>query len=244
MSRFLTWWSATSALTLSPSAGPRRGRTVDHPMRGIKQKAESEGQLLINLLGHPIRLEALRIFNRREASSIEVARELGEDSKKVGNHVKALFDHGCIERVRSEKRRGAKEHFYTGALKVGISNEEWERMSPNHRRRASALNLQGIIAEALAALGSGRFDMRLDRHLSHRSMEVDERGWTELVALFDETTRRSEQIADAAAARIHHEVIGIPVFTAALVFERPLRSRNAAFSRLALPASKPGKQGG
>jgi DNA-binding MarR family transcriptional regulator len=212
-------------------------------MKGVKQKAESDGQLLIFLLGHPIRLEALRIFNSREASSVEVARELGEDRKKVGNHVKSLFDHGCIERVRSEKRRGANEHFYIGALRAGISDEEWERMSRDHRRRASALNLQGIVAEALAALESGRFDMRLDRHLSHRSMEVDERGWTELVSLFDETARRSEEIADAAAARIRDHSAGIPVFAAALVFERPVPSRNASFSRLALPAAEDGSVG-
>ncbi|HEU4678073.1 MAG TPA: hypothetical protein VFS35_01040, partial [Terrimicrobiaceae bacterium] len=166
------------------------------------QRSESIGQLLVFLLRHPIRLEALRIFNTREASAVEVAREIGEDGKKVGNHVRSLFEHGCIERVRTEKRRGADVHFYRGALRPGISDAEWERMSPPNRLRVSALILQGILAEALAALEYGQFDSRLDRHLSHGLMEVDEQGWTELVALFDETRRRSEEIADAAAPRI------------------------------------------
>jgi DNA-binding transcriptional ArsR family regulator len=200
-------------------------------------RTESIGQLLVFLLGHPIRLEALRIFNTREASAVEVARELGEERKKVGNHVKSLFDHGCIERVRTEKRRGADVHFYRGALRPGITDAEWERMAPPARLRTSALILQGILAEALAALQNGQFDSRLDRHLSHGSMEVDEQGWAELVALFDETRRRSEEIAEAAAPRIGALGHGIPVFSAAFVVERAMGSKNSAVSRLALPAS-------
>jgi predicted transcriptional regulator len=64
----------------------------------------------------PIRIDALAILNEREASAVEIARQIGEDLNKVGNHVKALYDCGCIERTKTEFKRGADVHFYRASF--------------------------------------------------------------------------------------------------------------------------------
>jgi DNA-binding MarR family transcriptional regulator len=199
------------------------------------QKTKGLDELVVFVIQHPIRVDALAILNEREASAAEIARQIGEDLKKVGNHVKALATHGCIELVRTEKKRGASEHFYKASLRPHIGDAEWAQLSPKARHEISALVFQSIIAEVLASFRAEKFDGRLDRHLSWRSMKLDEQGWTELMEELGESLERIEAIALRADERLcETDEKGFPAIAAALGFERAMPGRPSR-SRFVLP---------
>ncbi len=193
-------------------------------------------ELVVFVVQHPIRVDALQILHEREASASEIARQIGEELKKVGNHVKALADYGCIELVRTEKKRGAEERFYRASLRPGIGDEEWAQLSPQARHEISALVFQAVVAEALAAFRAGTFDSRLDRHLSWVPMKLDEEGWRELMEELEESLERIQGIKERADERLCLAGgNGFPAIAAAMGFERGMARRARRSTRLAIP---------
>jgi hypothetical protein len=196
-------------------------------VRDTPGKSRSVDQLVVFVVQHPIRVDALQILNEREASAAQIARLIREDMKKVGNHVKALADHGCIELVRIEKRRGAEEHFYRASLRPCIGDAEWAQLPQQARHEISALVFQAIVAEALAAFRAGTFDSRLDRHLSWQPMKLDEEGWKELMDELRQSLERVQGIAARADERLCAAgEDGFPAIAAALGIERGMAGRS------------------
>jgi DNA-binding transcriptional ArsR family regulator len=190
-------------------------------------KAKSVDELVVFVVQHPIRVDALQILNEGEASAAQIARRIGEDMKKVGHHVKALADHGCIELVRVQTNRGAEEHFYVASLRPCIGDKEWGQLPAQARHEISALMFQAIVAEALAAFRNGKFDSRLDRHVSWQPLKLDEAGWTELMQELKESLERIETIRTRAEERlIASGEDGFPAIAAALGFERGVVGRS------------------
>lgn len=196
-------------------------------------------ELVVFVVQHPIRVDALQILHEREASASDIARQIGEDLKKVGNHVKALADYGCIELVRTEKKRGADEHFYRASLRPCIGDEEWGLLSPEARREISALVFQAIVAEALAALRAGTFDSRPNRHLSWVPMKLDEEGWSELMKELEESLERIQDIKTRADERLCRAgERGFPAIAAAMGFERGMARRSRPSAGFAIPPAR------
>lgn len=148
---------------------------------GTATDARIVAERLVKAVAHPVRLEALRIFCYRTASANEVARELGETLGMVTYHVKVLRDFGCIEAVRSEKRRGATEHFYRAIVPPEFNDNEWAQLPQSTREAISGIVIRGIFGEVVRAFHHRTFDARVDRHASWVPMELDQRGWEELV---------------------------------------------------------------
>jgi DNA-binding transcriptional ArsR family regulator len=195
----------------------------------VKSSLKPKGvdELVVFVVQHPIRVDALQILNEREASAAEIARLIGEDMKKVGNHIKALAEHGCIELVRTEKKRGAEEHFYRASLRPYIGDAEWAQLAPEARHQISALMFQAIVAEALAAFRAGKFDSRLNRHVSWQLLKLDEQGWDELMEELSESLERIDSIRVASEERLTRSgEKGIQAIAAALGFERGLVGRS------------------
>jgi DNA-binding transcriptional ArsR family regulator len=79
-------------------------------------------------LSHPLRAQALTILNERVASPNEIAGMLGVRLENVGYHVGVLRELGCIELVRTARRRGAVEH-YQAVKRRYLSDREWKHLS-------------------------------------------------------------------------------------------------------------------
>ena len=62
---------------------------------------------LVKAMGHPIRVDALRVFGERVASPSEVAKLLHQPLGKVAHHTKVLVDLELIELVETTHVRGA-----------------------------------------------------------------------------------------------------------------------------------------
>jgi DNA-binding transcriptional ArsR family regulator len=198
----------------------------------MAQESNENGSLdrrLAKSVGHPIRIEAMRILNERTASPSELAKALGEGVSQVSYHIQELNKYGCVELVKTESRRGTVEHFYRVARPGGrerwyLDDEESRRLSRRDRAELSAFTLQPVIGEALAALRSGNFDSRSDNHLSWTAMDLDPEGWDEVTALLAETVRRAQEIGARSEERLSASgAEGISAMVAMMGFERSER---------------------
>jgi DNA-binding transcriptional ArsR family regulator len=192
----------------------------------VATQTKSIDELVAFVVKHPLRVDALSVLGERVASPSEIADLCGADLNKVSNHIKALAEAGCIEAVRTETRRGAIEHFYRASLRPNIGVAEWEVLSEPARLEISALVFQTIVAEGLAALRTGSFDSRTDRHLAWRPLTLDDDGWAELTKELAESLERLEEIQARAYGRLADSgEQGVTVLAAAMAFERAAPGR-------------------
>jgi DNA-binding transcriptional ArsR family regulator len=77
-------------------------------------KPTSREEALMFLLQHPLRKQLLRLCVEAEEmrSPKELTIPVNRDISIVGYHVRVLAEHGAVELVGTEPRRGAVEHFY------------------------------------------------------------------------------------------------------------------------------------
>ena len=77
-------------------------------------KPTDRDEALIFLLQHPLRKQLLRLCV--EAKEMRSPKELtvpvNRDISVVGYHVRVLAEHGAVELVAEQPRRGSVEHFY------------------------------------------------------------------------------------------------------------------------------------
>jgi DNA-binding transcriptional ArsR family regulator len=72
-------------------------------------------------IAHPLRAAILNALADREASPIELAKEMGEPLPNVSYHVRALHKLGAVALVRQRHVRGAVEHTYTATVRITLS---------------------------------------------------------------------------------------------------------------------------
>lgn len=66
----------------------------------------------VRLLADPLKLELLRVFAERPATTKDVASALGENVTKLYRHVDALHDAGLLEIVGEQQKRGTVERTF------------------------------------------------------------------------------------------------------------------------------------
>jgi hypothetical protein len=176
-------------------------------------------------LRHPMRVRILEVVNERDMSPVEflhlrLAPE-GDKSQKTLSHISYHFRQ-LAEDGERVPRRGATQHVYRGRARIFFDDEEWAQMSPRERSLLSRAIYQGIAARADGALMTGTFDSRPDRHLSWDLMDVDEQGWTELMAVLQDCFYKTQRIRREAEERLASSDEGrTPVTIGLLGFESP-----------------------
>jgi DNA-binding transcriptional ArsR family regulator len=173
-----------------------------------RQTASAVDSRLAKALAHPLRVQLLAALNEGVASPNELAKRLGEPLTNVSYHVRMLHDLGCIELVQTEPRRGALEHYYRAVVRPFFGERDWKKLPKNARGSISDAVLQLVWEDASAAIKSGQFDERDDRHLSRTVLAVDEQGWGELQELLAGTLDRAMQIQVESASRASKEEDG------------------------------------
>lgn len=107
-------------------------------------------------------------------------------------------------------------------LRPPISDAEWERLSLGDRHEVSGSIIQMLLADASRSLAAGLFDARSDRHLSRVQLQVDERGWDELVKIQNRALKAVLAVQAASAKRLAAvEGDGFPALSALTCFELP-----------------------
>ncbi|MGE5282806.1 MAG: winged helix-turn-helix domain-containing protein [Chloroflexota bacterium] len=102
-------------------------------------------------LNHRIRQEALLILHEGEFSATDIAEMIGEDVSHVTNHLRDLYDAGCIEFVDYEGKGNFKRAIYRAIARPFTSRQEAMKMSPEERQEIAGVHLQWILTEAVSA---------------------------------------------------------------------------------------------
>jgi DNA-binding transcriptional ArsR family regulator len=104
------------------------------------------------------------MLHEEELSPADIADALGVDVKAVSDHLRQLYDAGCVEFVgRGEGEGNLNRVVYRAIARPFISGEEYRAMSVEERDDFNGVTLQWILAECLTSYRSGR--MNLDEHL-------------------------------------------------------------------------------
>jgi DNA-binding transcriptional ArsR family regulator len=100
---------------------------------------------------HRVRLEALIILHEGQFSATEIARMIGEDVSTVTNHLRDLYNAGCIEFVGHKGEGNLRKAVYRAIARPFTDRDEVKEMSLEERQEVAGVYLQWILAEALAA---------------------------------------------------------------------------------------------
>jgi hypothetical protein len=202
-------------------------------MEETKTEGKKRSVTICTVLKHPLRVRILEVLNEGPRSPSQFVEE-GLIPKEHFNtyqqalslaayHFRELEKEGCLEVIESIPRRGAVEHVYRGmSPRVYFSDAEFEAMPLETRRQLSRISLQGLIARADRAISTETFDARSDRHLTWVPMQLDERGWNEVIATLAATFGELTQIRHDAKDRLaaSGEKV-VPATVAVLGFESP-----------------------
>jgi predicted transcriptional regulator len=185
---------------------------------------------LIKALGHPVREHILAVFNERIASGSEIGEELGADVSSFYHHIEELEKLDCIERVKTKRRRGVKEHFFRAKRTALFNDDVWQRFPASLRADLIVSFVQAMFDDAAVALDAGTLDGRGDEHVSWIPTQVDARGWEEATDLKDQTLLRAMTIFAESARRLAAAgEAGSPATIGILAFKTPTASDRAAF---------------
>jgi DNA-binding transcriptional ArsR family regulator len=172
-------------------------------------------------VGNRIRIDALAILNDGIASPSEIAKILNLNVRLVGNHIRELFECGCIELVETEKVRNATEHFYRAVTLPYVDEETYRAMPRKLRRELCSLIIQAIMAEVLASLRAKKIEDDDDVRLSWQRLCVDAEGEQEVATELKECAERLFDIQARNAARLaESKKIGVTRVVALMAFER------------------------
>jgi hypothetical protein len=196
-------------------------------------------------LKHPLRVRILEIVNEEDKSPIQfvneglVPKEAGYKSPKhalshVAYHFRELEKAGCVRVVDTHQRRGATEHIYRGTARAYFTDEEFARLTLEERRDLSRVSFQGLIARFDGALRADTIDNRPDRHLTWIAMDVDEQGWSEMMACLADCFGEVEQIRHDAGKRLEDSgETPVPMTYGMVGFESPPSPRSALPAEIA-----------
>jgi DNA-binding transcriptional ArsR family regulator len=178
--------------------------------------------MFTGVLAHPIRCRALTILADREASPVEIGRELGIGASHVAYHVRMLYESELIELTEETPRRGSIEHRYR-AVFTTLSDEQYAAMTEEERGSYSRNIYCLAAADASCAFSSGSFAYRHDHHISRTALQVDEEGWAELRDQFWDHLQEVERIKREARERLAETGMrGTSVVAFNTFFELPL----------------------
>jgi DNA-binding transcriptional ArsR family regulator len=179
--------------------------------------------MFTGVVAHPIRARALTILADREASPVEIARELEMEASHVAYHVRILLDEELIELTEETPRRGSIEHRFRAVFPPELSDEEYAALTTEERSRFSRLIFSFVAADASCAFSAGSFCERPDHHISRMPLQVDEQGWSEVRDLYEKTLRDLYTIKREAGDRLTETgVRGTSILTFNTFFELPL----------------------
>lgn len=200
---------------------------MSSPEQTKRRNRRGESPDFVAAINHPLRVQLLTILTIREASPSEIAKELEEELGVVNYHARRLEKLGMVEIVRERPVRGSTEHFYKATARPWWTTEQWSRVDPKLKAITTACGLDGLMADVAAAVNSGTFDGRNERHLSRTPMVLDEQGWMKVSAILDETLDAIlQQSAQATERMADSGETPIPVTVGLLSFEMPAKGHS------------------
>jgi len=180
-------------------------------MRGVARAPEKlpDQVTMAKALAHPLRFRLLQHYCQETTSPSRLARVLGARLGDATYHTKVLRELGCIELVRTEPRRGAREHFYRGRVVPILDDASAAEMPAGSRRAILSGILDDVWKDLGAAAAAGELD-RPDVHISRTALELDEEGFAELSGRLEALLRAALEIESASRRRLERAASDAP----------------------------------
>lgn len=128
-------------------------------------------------LSHPLRWSIHIFLSEREASSKEMADEMGEDFHLVCEHVRKLRGWGYIEAVDEDTRSAGTR--YRALIRPVFDAAEWDKVPPVVQEMTSRKIVRHVIKDIASSVRAKLFDSHPHRALLRLSIAVDEEGFSE-----------------------------------------------------------------
>lgn len=159
--------------------------------------------VLAKALTHPLRGHILLMLGERGVGSPkEIGDALDIGVQEISYHVRSLKARALIRLVRTEQRRGVKEHYYELVEPlVYLDDEEWQHLPREIKARFSASLLRVAMTDAVDALRAGTFTGQ-ESHQSRVTMPVDEQGRREVGEVLGHALSRLTEIKEGCAERM------------------------------------------
>ena len=151
-------------------------------------------------MSNPLRLRLLYHLNQEVAGPKELAEKLDAPLDVVSYHVRVLRDLGCIELVRTEKRRGATAHFYRATTRAFVGDDASSELDADARAAITSTILTECFRFAFEATAAGTFDSRTDRHVGVTNLTLTVDGWREGNTRLAELVERALELQAEAVA--------------------------------------------
>lgn len=182
-------------------------------------------------LNHRIRQESLIILHEGEFSAADIAEMIGEDTPHVTNHLRDLYDAGCIEFVGYQGKGNFKKAVYRAVARPFTSREEAEKMTLDERQEVAGVHLQWTLVEAVAAYRSKKMVSNVNHVVMSDEPCLDAEGRIELEDFFtacwngdSEVLERLKSVQDIAARAANRMVksgeTGVTIVASLMAFER------------------------
>jgi hypothetical protein len=159
-----------------------------------------DDESLARMLKHPLRQRLLFEYAGAVVSPSKLAARVCEPLNVVSYHTQVLHRAGCLELVRSERRRGATEHYYRAATPRQFGDDAWAVLSVPVRRSLVRSTLDAGWREARDALASGGMDAA-ETHVSRSFLTLDGEARDRLSAVLRDAFEAAEEIEAASLAR-------------------------------------------
>lgn len=155
----------------------------------------------VKALAHPMRVRILALLQERTATPRELAQWLGSTLGTVSYHVRALYDLGLLELVRTTQVRGAIAHHYRTRERPRISDEAWAAAPAIAKQAAVGAALLTISDYAQGSTAAGGFE-RDGAQLSRVTPRLDATGWQQAAKACEKLLAELARIEEAAAKRL------------------------------------------
>jgi|SRR5829696_6217346 len=155
---------------------------------------------MARVFAHPLRDRVLFEYHAEPTSPSKIARRLGESVSLVSYHTEVLARNGCLELVRTERRRGAVEHFYRAVVDQDIEDDEWPSVAPRLRRSLALGTLSAVTDESRRAALEGSFD-EARAHMSRSLLELDDQAVDDMARVLRRVIDEVERIQAESRGR-------------------------------------------
>lgn len=137
----------------------------------------------------------------RPVTPKEIADREKEKISTVRYHFDVLEKEGYIRVTKREPVSGGVRHWYRADRLNLITDGEFASMDEDERFETTEAVLLHYLRICEQAMEEGTLDARLDSHLSHTPMNLDEQGWRDLQVLLDQVLYRCLEIMVEASMR-------------------------------------------
>jgi hypothetical protein len=179
---------------------PADGKTVATVLAETHRES-----LVYSMLKHDLRHKILIRAGERPWSPSEIAEDIGEPLKRVSEQINVLLQQSppFLELVeeRPGPRGGPPRHFYRALVRVNVTVQEWERLTPHEQAQQTVTITEELHKEWIDSIECGAFYTDPHHCLMRTAMTIDAEGMEAIDEMLREVQGRFAEVEQEAAER-------------------------------------------